>query len=85
MAYRRPHGLFGFGIERVVGQFIGVEEGSDRLETRHASRDVSGSVSSTTYLNIFFAHIFHLVLQLNQVSDRRSVYLGTAYLFCTVS
>jgi hypothetical protein len=45
-------------IERVIGQAIGVEAGSDGLQIGHASRDDSGSVSSATELNVFFDHTF---------------------------
>jgi hypothetical protein len=37
-----PSWVFGFGIERVIGQVIGVEVGFYGLEIRHASRDDSG-------------------------------------------
>jgi hypothetical protein len=63
--------FFGFGIEQVIGQVIGVEVGFDGLEIRHASRDYSGSVSSATELKVFFDHILQLLLQLNQVSGGR--------------
>jgi hypothetical protein len=45
--------FFGFGIERVLGQVIGVEVGFDGLKIRHASRDDSGSVPSATELKVF--------------------------------
>jgi hypothetical protein len=70
VAYHRLHGFFGFGTERVLGQVIGVEVGSDGLEIRHASRDISGSVSSATEFKVFFDHTLQLLLQLNQVSGR---------------
>jgi hypothetical protein len=41
------------------------------LVIRHVSRDDCGSVSSATDHNAFFDHTLHLLLQLNQVSDRR--------------
>jgi hypothetical protein len=40
--------FFGFGVERVIGQVMGVEVGFDRLEIRHASCDESVSVSGAT-------------------------------------
>jgi hypothetical protein len=70
VAYHRLHGYFGFGVESVIGQVIGVEVGFDGLEIHHASRDNSGSVPSATELKVFFDHIFQLLLQLNQVSGR---------------
>jgi hypothetical protein len=36
-------GFFRFGVERVIGQVIGVEVQFDGLDIRHASRDDSGS------------------------------------------
>jgi hypothetical protein len=63
--------FFGFGIERVIGQVIGVVVGFDGLEICHASRDDSGSVSGATERKIFFDHTLQLLLQLNQVSGRR--------------
>jgi hypothetical protein len=62
--------FFGFGVERVIGQVIGVEVGFQGLEIRHASRDDCGSVSSATELKIFFGHILQLLLLLNHVSGR---------------
>jgi hypothetical protein len=41
-----PSWVFGFGVEHVIGQVIGVEVGFDGLEIRHASRDDSGSIPS---------------------------------------
>jgi hypothetical protein len=51
------------------------------LETRHASHDDSGSVSSATELKVFFDHILQLLLQLNQVSGRRWDYWGRSICF----
>jgi hypothetical protein len=65
------HVFFGFGIERVIGEVIGVEVGFDGLEIRHTSRDDSGSVASTTELKVCFDHTLQLLSQLNQVSGRR--------------
>jgi hypothetical protein len=57
--------FFGFGVERVIGQVIGVEVNFDGLEILHVSRDDSGSVSSATELKVFFDHTLQLLLQLN--------------------
>jgi hypothetical protein len=70
------HGFLRFGVERVIGQVIGVEVGFDRLEIHHASRDDSGSVPSAMELKVFFDHTLQLLLQLNQVSGRRYDYWG---------
>jgi hypothetical protein len=70
VAYYRLCGFLGFGIERVIGQVIGVEVGFDGLEICHTSRDDSGSVSSALELKASFDHILQLLLQLNQVSGR---------------
>jgi hypothetical protein len=45
--------------------------GVDGLETRHASRDDSSSVSSATELKVFFDHTSQLLLQPKQISGRR--------------
>jgi hypothetical protein len=58
VAYHRLHRFFGFGVEGVVGQVVGVEVGFDGLEIRHASRADSGSVSGATELKVFFDHNF---------------------------
>jgi hypothetical protein len=71
VAYHRLHKFFGFGVEGVIGQVMGVEVGFDVLDIRHASRDDSGSVSDATELKVFFYQNFQLLLQLNQVSGRR--------------
>jgi hypothetical protein len=68
--------FFGFRVERVIGQVIGVEVGFDGFLIRHASRDDSGSVSSAMELKAFFEHTLQLILQLNQVSGRRWDYWG---------
>jgi hypothetical protein len=57
-------------IERVLGEFIGVEVGFDGLEIRHASRDDSGSITIATEVKVFFDHTFQLFLQLNHISGR---------------
>jgi hypothetical protein len=49
-------GFFKCGVERVIGQVIGVEVGFDGLEIRHPSRDDSSSVSSATELKVLFDH-----------------------------
>jgi hypothetical protein len=74
VAYHLLHKFFGFDIERVTGQFSGIEVGFDGLEIRHAPRDDSGSVASATELNVSFDHTFQLFLQLNQVSGKRYDY-----------
>jgi hypothetical protein len=66
-----PSCVFGFGIERVIGQVIGVEVGFDGLETRYASRDDSGSLYSAKEPEVLFDLKFQLFLQLNQISGRR--------------
>jgi hypothetical protein len=63
--------VFGFGVERVIGQVIGVKVKFYGLEIRHASRDDSGSVSGATELDVFFDHTFQFLLQLNKFSGRR--------------
>jgi hypothetical protein len=68
VAYRRLHGFFGFGVERVIGQVISVEVGFGELEI---SRDDSGSVSGATEFKVFFGHTLQLLLKWNQVSGRR--------------
>jgi hypothetical protein len=65
VAYHCLHGFFGFGVEHVIGQVIGVKMGFDRLEIRHTSPDASGSVSSAMELKVFFSHTLQLLLQLN--------------------
>jgi hypothetical protein len=45
--------VFGFGKERVIGQFIAVEVGSNGFEFHHASRDDFGSVSRATEVKNF--------------------------------
>jgi hypothetical protein len=44
--------FFGFVVEHVIGQVIGVEVGFDGLDICLASRDDSGFVSSTTELKV---------------------------------
>jgi hypothetical protein len=76
VAYHRFHSFFGFGVEGVIGQIVGVEVEFDLSEIRNASRDDSGFVSGATELKVFFDYIFQLFLQLlvNQVSGRRYDY-----------
>jgi hypothetical protein len=64
VAYHRLHGVFGFGIERAIGQVMGVEVGFDGLQIRHAPRDDSCSVSSATELKVFFDKQFALAFAL---------------------
>jgi hypothetical protein len=52
------HRFLGFGIERVIGQVIGVEVEFDGLEIRPTSHDDSGTVSSDTNLKVLFDHTF---------------------------
>jgi hypothetical protein len=60
VAYHLLHGFFGFGIQRVIGEVIGVEVGFDGLEICQASCDDSGSVSSATERKVFFDHTLQL-------------------------
>jgi hypothetical protein len=70
----RLHRFLGFGIERIIGQVIGVEVGFHLLEIRQSSRDDSGSVSGATELKVFFDRTLQLRLQPSQVSGRRYDY-----------
>jgi hypothetical protein len=54
-----------------MGQVVAVEVGFEGLEISHAHRGDSSFVSSATELKVFFDHTLQLLLQLNQVSDRR--------------
>jgi hypothetical protein len=49
--------FFGFGVEGVIGQVMGVEVGFDGLEICRASLDDSGSVSGATELKVFMTTI----------------------------
>jgi hypothetical protein len=53
VAYPRVNGFFGFGIEQVIVQVIGVEVGFDGLEIRHAFLGYSVSVFSAAVLKVF--------------------------------
>jgi hypothetical protein len=69
MAYHRLHRFFEFGIERVIGQVIGVEVGFDGLEIRQV---VITLVPFFVLWNSEFSliTIVQLLLQLNHVSGR---------------
>jgi hypothetical protein len=60
VTYHRLQKFYGFGVQRVIGQVIGVEVGSDGLEIRYTSRVDSGFVPSATELKVFLTTFLSL-------------------------
>jgi hypothetical protein len=63
------YGFFGFGIERVIVQVIGVEVDFDGLEIRHEFLGYSVSVSSAAVLKVY-DRTLQFLLNLIQGSGR---------------